>query len=728
MTLFVLCFLHETAYARHLHSPPPFSVSITAHTNVSCNGGSDGTATATASNGTTPYTYNWSNGASGATITGLSAGTYTVTANDNASHTATATVTISQPTALSVSITITNVSCNGNSDGKLVASPSGGTGAYTYSWAPSGGTAATAKNLSVGSYTVTVTDHNGCTITASATITQPTSLSVGVGQIIDVKCFGASTGMASSSGIGGTTPYTYTWHPGGSTNPTVTGLAAGTYTVTVKDANGCTANHTVIITQPTKLKVTVSESDVLCNGQSTGSATATPSGGTGAYTYSWAPSGGTNATASNLSAGTYTVTVTDANNCSVTASTTITQPTALSVTAGSTNVVCYGAYTGTASASASGGKGTYNYLWLPTGGTHSTANGLSAATYTVTVTDANGCTATATTTITQPATPFIATATATGVCGSGNNSASVSASGGTSPYTYTWSPSGGTGTNATALSAGIYTVTVTDAIGCTAKATVNVANLVSPSVTISPNAVSIYSGQPVTLVSSVSGGAYPYTYSWTPSTSLSCTTCYNPVSTPTSNITYALTVTDHNGCTGTASALIDVSIAPPVNTPTSCDTCIGGLNLVPGKTYLVSIWAKNNVTSPADTDYKEPAVKVEFGATVFGPFLPQGRIIDGWQRIEGQFTVPLTATTFNIVLSCKGGDCNFDDIRVFPFNGTLKTYVYDPITLRLAAVLDERNYATIYEYDEEGKLIRVKKETERGIMTIQESRTAMQKR
>ncbi|HWY97769.1 MAG TPA: hypothetical protein VNY36_01680, partial [Bacteroidia bacterium] len=176
-----------------------------------------------------------------------------------------------------------------------------------------------------------------------------------------------------------------------------------------------------------------------------------------------------------------------------------------------------------------------------------------------------------------------------------------------------------------------------------------------------------------------------------------------------------------------ATATVAVNSA---NVPTSCDTCLGVLNFDTGKVYLISVWAKNNISSPDDTTYLNPQITVSFPSAgiSFGPFLPQGEIIDGWQRIEGQFKVPHSSSNFAIQLSCVSGQCNFDDIRVFPFNGTLKTYVYDPNTLRLVAVLDERNYATIYEYDEEGKLIRVKKETERGVMTIQESRTSMQKK
>jgi hypothetical protein len=107
------------------------------------------------------------------------------------------------------------------------------------------------------------------------------------------------------------------------------------------------------------------------------------------------------------------------------------------------------------------------------------------------------------------------------------------------------------------------------------------------------------------------------------------------------------------------------------------------------------------------------------------PFTVSGNIIDGWQRIEGKFIVPHSGIKFTLRLECESGDCYFDDIRIFPSGGSMKTYVYDPVTLRLSAILDEEHFATFYEYDEDGNLIRVKKETERGIMTIQENKSSL---
>ncbi|MGO4773835.1 T9SS type A sorting domain-containing protein, partial [Flavobacterium sp. W22_SRS_FK3] len=222
---------------------------------------------------------------------------------------------------------------NGATNGAASVSPSGGTPGYTYLWSPSGGTAATATGLAAGTYTVTVTDANGCTATRSFTITQPSVISTGTASQTNVSCNGATNGAASVSPSGGTPGYTYLWSPSGGTAATATGLAAGTYTVTVTDANGCTATRAFTITQPTAITATTSQTNVSCNGGANGTATVNPSGGASAYTYSWAPSGGTAATATGLSAGTYTVTITDANGCTATRSFTITEPASIISTA-----------------------------------------------------------------------------------------------------------------------------------------------------------------------------------------------------------------------------------------------------------------------------------------------------------------------------------------------------------------------------------------------------------
>ncbi|ADY52972.1 Fibronectin type III domain protein [Pseudopedobacter saltans DSM 12145] len=545
--------------------PTALNTTAGSKTDVSCNGGSNGTATVSPTGGTPGYTYSWApRGGTAATATGLSVGTYTVTVTDANGCTGTKSFTITQPTALNTTAgSKTDVSCNGGSNGTATVSPTGGTPSYTYSWAPSGGTAATATGLSAGTYTVTVTDANGCTGTKTFTITQPTALNTTAGSKTDVSCNGGSNGTATVSPTGGTPGYTYSWAPRGGTAATATGLSAGTYTVTVTDANGCMGTKSFTITQPTALNTTAgSKTDVSCNGGSNGTATVSPTGGTPGYTYSWAPSGGTAATATGLSAGTYTVTVTDANGCTGTKTFTITQPTALNTTAGSkTDVSCNGASNGTATVSPTGGTPGYTYSWAPSGGTAATATGLSAGTYTVTVTDANGCIGTKSFTITQPTALNTTAGSKTDVsCNGGSNgSATVYPTGGTPGYTYSWAPSGGTAATATGLSAGTYTVTVTDANGCIGTKTFTITQPTALDATISKTDVSNNGGSNGTATVTPSGGTGLYTYSWSPLGGTGAT------ATGLSEGNYTVTITDQNLCSITKTIFIDAPPAAPAN-------------------------------------------------------------------------------------------------------------------------------------------------------------------
>lgn len=155
-----------------------------------------------------------------------------------------------------------------------------------------------------------------------------------------------------------------------------------------------------------------------------------------------------------------------------------------------------------------------------------------------------------------------------------------------------------------------------------------------------------------------------------------------------------------------------------------CENCITSFNPRPGEKYVITAWTKEDGAAATKTSYDKPEIYMEYPSVSVtqGAFQPSGEIIDGWQRIEGVFTIPPNATDFKIILTSTSGDVFFDDVKIHPYDSSMKSFVYDPVTKRLKATFDERHYATFYEYDKEGKLTRVKKETEKGIMTIKESR------
>jgi hypothetical protein len=384
---------------------------------------------------------------------------------------------------------LSNISCFGGNNGSAYASPSGATPPYTYLWTPSSQTGQTATNLSAGTYTVAVTDSAGCNTWTTVTITQPPALTAVTSIMANVNCFNGSNGSARVVVAGGTPSYTYIWLPSGGNGATASNLTAGTYTVMVTDANGCSATATTSITQPTALTAGASTvSNVLCNGGNSGCVTVTPSGGTPGYTYTWIPSGGNLATACNLSAGTYTVIVTDANGCTVTASATVTEPTALtSSIINSQDVSCFGGNNGSATVSVTGGTPAYTYSWIPSGGNSAAANNLTAGNYIVVVTDANNCTTSSTVTITEPPLLVLTDSVTDASCSSCCDGSMVpTITGGTPPYSYTMTC--GPVFN---LCPGTYVCCVMDANGCSACDTV-VISYPSSIAEISQSGIQIY--------------------------------------------------------------------------------------------------------------------------------------------------------------------------------------------------------------------------------------------
>ena len=291
-------------------------------TNVICNGQATGSISlANVTGGTAPYTFLWIGGATTQNRSSLTAGTYTVTAKDANNCTVTASTTITQPAAIVMTPTITNVSCYGNPTGAISIATIGGTGTLSYVW-NDGVTTQNRTNLVAGTYSVTATDASNCTATLSGiVVTQPAAVLSATATQVNVACYGNTTGAITLTPAGGTSPYSYNWG-GGITTQSRTGLAAGTYAVTLTDANSCITTLTKTISQPSALTLSTAITKASCPGVSDGAITLTIYGGTTSYSVAWTGPNGYAASTTSLTArvaGTYIVTVTDANGCTATA-------------------------------------------------------------------------------------------------------------------------------------------------------------------------------------------------------------------------------------------------------------------------------------------------------------------------------------------------------------------------------------------------------------------------
>jgi len=565
---------------------PASAFNVTAtQTNVKCFGGSTGSITLTPSGGTTPYgAVTWTGGLTGLTPTNVAAGSYTYNIADANSCPATGTVTITQPaTAFAVTATQTNVKCFGGSTGSITLTPSGGTTPYGAVTWTGGLTGLTPINVAAGSYTYNIADANGCPQTGTVTITQPTSaFAVAVTQT-NVLCFGASTGTITLTPSGGTTPYGAVTWTGGLTGLTPTNVAAGSYTYSVADANGCPQTGTVTITQPASaFNVAATQTNVSCFGGSNGTITLTPSGGTTPYGAVTWTGGLTGLTPTNVAAGSYTYNIADANGCPATGTVTITQPTsAFAVAVSQTNVLCFGASTGTITLTPSGGTLPYATAeWLD-GFVGDVRNNLAAGTYSYGDSDNNGCLVTGTVTITQPASAFAVTVAQTNVTcfGGSNGTITLTPSGGTTPYgTVTWT-GGLTGLNPTNVAAGSYTYSVADANGCPQTGTVTITQPASAfAVAATQTNVSCFGGSDGTITLTPSGGTTPYgAVTWTGGA-----TGLNPTGLSAGSYTY--NIADANGCPATGT----VTITQPATafTVTSSQTNISCFNTATGTITL----------------------------------------------------------------------------------------------------------------------------------------------
>jgi gliding motility-associated-like protein len=539
------------------------------------------------SSSTVGYSYSWSP-STGLSDPTVSLPTVTLTNSTTAMMTVTYTVTTTANGCTSTDEVIVNVAppltavtghtdpkCFNGCDGQVAVIPSGGVPNYSYSWSGGLGTNQFATNACAGSYSVTITDGLGCTFTTPAEVVgQPAQLT---STITSTSAYcNQANGDATVTVTGGTGTYTYSWNPNTSSSNVAPSLVPGTYTVTFSDANQCSGSNSVVVGNIAGPSVSITATTpVTCNGQSDGTITATGSGGTGAYTYSWAVSSPqTTPTASGLPAGTYTVTMSDNAGCSATANGIITEPTAVSVTASNDVTICTGAST-TLNATASGGNGTpYAYTWTPGTGLSSTAiqsptaNPTTTTTYTVAAADYKGCISSIDYVIVTVNPPLAVSANtdATICVGSSIGIAAAGSGGNGGPYTITWSPASGlssaTGSNVTASPSTTTTYTATASDGCTTTAATDI-------VIITVNPLPVVQFTPVS-----STGCYPLpvVFNNTTPNSTSCswtfgdgtsdaTTCSPSHEYPDPGVyDVSLTVTDVAGCVNTSTIVGAVTV------------------------------------------------------------------------------------------------------------------------------------------------------------------------
>ena len=512
----------------------------------------------------------------------------------------------------------TDVLCTGDSSGVIVITVEYGTPPYTFEYS-NGITHVSSSNIdsilvTSGAYSVTITDANGCSLTEQIDIFDINpelfiSLSA-----TDVLCNGYNTGTITATVSGGTQPYTYLWTPSSQTDSIATNLYAGTYTVVVTDAIGCTISDTITVNEPPMpLTASIIGTDVPCFGDSTGAADLTVLGGTPGYTYLW-NLGQTTEDLIDIIAGTYIVTVTDANSCTITTYVIIHQPDKpLALYIEGTDVSCFGFADGIADLTVEGGTPPYSYFW---NGSETTEDltGLVGGTYSVTVTDAHFCTDTASVTLTEPSAPLAVSITGTDVLCYGDNSGTVdiTVSGGTIDYTYLWSDSSTT-EDLPNVYEGTYTVTVTDAHFCTETASITIAQPPKPlnGEIIGTTDILCFGESTGAADLDVTGGTPGYSYIWS---SGQTTEDLSDVLAGT----YTVTVTDANLCTFTTFVILNQPTNLLVNTSPTTTVCIG--EAAPlfaqgiGGTFPYSYFWSNDDDSSSTTFY--PTVPVTVSVTV----------------------------------------------------------------------------------------------------------------
>jgi len=468
------------------------------------------------SGGMSPLSYSWSDGTN-TSINTLMEGTHCLTITDANGCQVADCINVISPASIDVVTSSMPVSTNGGSDGSASISVSGGVGPYSYLWS-NGGTSSSISNLSYGMYTVTVTDANGCERTTSVVVNEPRCNGFFVSTSSSaVQCFNGTNGSASLSVSGGTAPFTYLWNdPQNQTSANLTNLSAGIYTVQVTDATGCIALNTATVNEPDQLTANVTHTNVTVQNGNDGSAQVNAFGGTGGYSVLWS-NGSSNNSISNLIAGLYSVSVSDANGCTISQNVQITQPPCNEFQA---NIIaaspdCNGSATGSANLNLVNGLAPYSIVWSTGQVGVSSVSNLPAGFHSVQVTDAQGCQIVQTYGISEPSALSIGFNPTPSTCfGADNGTIDATINGGTYPYySFSWS-TGASTEDLINMAPGTYGLTVTDENGCTVSQSVVLTQPSPINVTFTHQDVSCYGFSDAWIDALPTGGTLPYNFGW----------------------------------------------------------------------------------------------------------------------------------------------------------------------------------------------------------------------